>query len=71
MQNEEKEVKILGGFDILGLPLFIFILCVTSWSLITNNPLPHIIVVILLVLSFIGVIVDSRNVYSVFLKNRK
>ena len=54
-------------YDIFGFIIFIFLIILSSWSLIKNKKLPKWILITLLIIGIIGGIVDGIIVYSHFL----
>jgi uncharacterized membrane protein len=55
-------------FDVLGLATFIFIIIISSYSLITKIPLPNWSLIILLIIGILGLIIDGMIVYTSFIK---
>jgi len=55
-------------YDLFGLPVFAFILCVALWSLSANAPLPPWVNYLLLFIGVAGIIIDGNIVYRTFVK---
>ena len=57
-------------FDILGVSVFLSIVAIAIYALITGNSLPQWILFYLLFVGIAGLIIDGTIVYIMFLRKR-
>lgn len=55
-------------FDIFGLVIFIFLLIVGSWMLLSKKKLPQWVGFVILLVGILGLIVDGFIVFQTYLK---
>jgi ABC-type xylose transport system permease subunit len=66
-EEEKKKIRPRPAFfDWFGVPLFIFVIVMTSWSLYSAQSLPIWFTIVLLIVSICGVFIDTRNVYATY-----
>ncbi|MDD5068380.1 MAG: hypothetical protein PHS53_03965 [Candidatus Pacebacteria bacterium] len=55
-------------YDIFGVPIWIFLIVLTIWSLKTGLPMPTWTIIVLLFIGILGLIVDGGMVFAKFLR---
>lgn len=63
MQGNRQEF-----FDIFGLVIFIFLLIVGSWMLLSKKKLPQWVGFVILLVGILGLIVDGFIIFQTYLK---